>query len=60
MSWGDEGFSPDYKNERCKKIMLHINPGFAKPRPVIPDSVYNVQENEVYGGLAYLIVAKKR
>ena len=60
VSWGDEGFSPDYKNEGRKKMMLKINPGFAKPRPVIPDSVYDVKENEVYEGLAYLIVAKKR
>lgn len=60
VSWGDEGFSPNYKNERRKKIMLKVNPGFAKPRPVIPDSVYDVKENEVYDGLAYLVVAKKR
>lgn len=60
VSWGDEGFSPNYKNERRKKIMLKVNPGFSKPRPVIPDSVYDVKENEVYDGLAYLVVAKKR
>jgi ubiquinone/menaquinone biosynthesis C-methylase UbiE len=60
VSWGDEGFSPNYKNERRKKIMLKINPGFAKPHPVIPDSVYDVKENEVYDGLGYLVVAKKR
>ena len=39
--------------------MLKINPGFAKPRPVIPVSVYDVKENEVYDGLAYLVVARK-
>jgi len=60
VSWGDEGFSSSYKNERRKKLMLKINPGFSKPRPRIPDSVYDVKENEVYEGLAYLIVAKKR
>ena len=60
VSWGDEGFSPNYKNERRKKIMLKVNPGFSKPRPVIPDLVYDVKENEVYDGLAYLVVAKKR
>ena len=59
VSWGDEGFSENYSNERRKKIMLKVNPGFSKPRPIIPDSVYNVVENEVYDGLAYLIVAKK-
>jgi len=60
VSWGDEGFSPNYKNERRKKIMLKVNPGFSKPRPVIPDSIYDVKENEVYAGLAYLVVAKKK
>lgn len=60
VSWGDEGFSDNYKHEHRKKIMLKINPGFAKPRPVVPDSVYNVKENEVYDGLGYLIVARKR
>ena len=40
--------------------MVKINPGFAKPHPMIPDSVYDVKENEVYDGLGYLVVAKKR
>jgi ubiquinone/menaquinone biosynthesis C-methylase UbiE len=60
VSWGDEGFSVNYKHERRKKIMMKINPGFARPRPEIPGSVYEVSENEVYDGLAYLVVAKKR
>jgi len=60
VSWGDEGFSPNYKNERRKKIMLKVNPGFVKLRPAVPDSVYDAIENEVYDGLAYLVTAKKR
>ncbi len=60
VSWGDEGFSENYKHERRKKMMMRINPGFSKPRPVIPDSVYDVKENEIYDGLAYLVVARKR
>jgi len=60
VSWGDEGFSRDYSNERRKKIMMKINPGFAKAHPVIPDSVYDVTENEVCESLGYLVVAKKR
>jgi ubiquinone/menaquinone biosynthesis C-methylase UbiE len=59
VSWGDEGFSKNYTNERRKKLMVKINPGFAKPHPIIPDSVYDVKENEVYDGMAYLVVAKK-
>jgi ubiquinone/menaquinone biosynthesis C-methylase UbiE len=60
VSWGDEGFSPDFKHDLRRKILLRINPGFAKPHPVIPDSVYDAVENEVYSGLGYLVVARKR
>jgi ubiquinone/menaquinone biosynthesis C-methylase UbiE len=60
VSWGDEGFSVNYKHERRKKIMMKINPGFARPRPEVPGSVYEERENEVYEGLAYLVVARKR
>jgi ubiquinone/menaquinone biosynthesis C-methylase UbiE len=59
VSWGDEGFSKNYSNEKRKKLMLRINPGFAKPRPVIPDTVYDARENEIYDGLGYLVVARK-
>jgi hypothetical protein len=55
----DEGYSSNYKNTRRKKIMLKVNPGFAKPKPAIPDSIYEVRENDVYDGLAYLVTAKK-
>jgi ubiquinone/menaquinone biosynthesis C-methylase UbiE len=60
VSWGDEGFSENYRNEKRKKLMVKINPGFAKPHPGIPESVYDLKENQVYEGLAYLVVAKKR
>ena len=60
VSWGDEGFSENYQNKKRKKLMVKINPGFAKPRPGIPDSVYDVKEKEVYEGLAYLVVSRKR
>jgi ubiquinone/menaquinone biosynthesis C-methylase UbiE len=59
VSWGDEGISENYSNKIRKKIAVKINPGFAKPYPIIPDSVYNIKKYEVYDGLAYLIVAKK-
>ena len=60
VSWGDEGFSVNYSNELRKKIMLKVNPGFTQPHPIIPETVYDVKENEVYDGMAYLVVAKKR
>lgn len=59
VSWGDEGISKNYSNKLRKKIAIKINPGFAKPHPLIPDSVYDIKQLEVYDGLAYLIVAKK-
>ncbi|HVN59284.1 MAG TPA: methyltransferase domain-containing protein [Bacteroidales bacterium] len=59
VSWGDEGISPNYKDERRKKIAQWINPGFIKTRPGIPSTVCDVKQFDVYGGLAYLVVAKK-
>jgi ubiquinone/menaquinone biosynthesis C-methylase UbiE len=59
VSWGDEGFSENYSNGKRKKLMLKINPGFIKPRPVIPDTVHDIRENEIYDGLAYLVIARK-
>ena len=40
--------------------MLKINPGFAKPRPVIPCAVYDIKETDAYDGFAYMVVARKR
>jgi ubiquinone/menaquinone biosynthesis C-methylase UbiE len=60
VSWGDEGISESYSDKRRKKIALKMNPGFSKPKPAVPETVIDVVENEVYGGLAYLVVAKKR
>ncbi len=60
VSWGDEGFSKEYPNNLRKKLMAKINPGFAMPRPSIPQGLYDVKEHEVYDGLAYLVTAKKK
>ena len=59
VSWGDEGFSKNYKNEIRRKILATINPGFLKPMPTIPDTLHEVKIHEVYGGLGYLVAAKK-
>ena len=59
VSWGDEGFSKDYKSKTRRKILATINPGFLKPMPKIPDSLRDVKLHEVYGGLGYLVVARK-
>jgi ubiquinone/menaquinone biosynthesis C-methylase UbiE len=60
VSWGDEGISPHYHNNFRKMLLKKINPGFIKPMPAIPDSVYNSQVLEVYQGLGYLVVAQKK
>jgi ubiquinone/menaquinone biosynthesis C-methylase UbiE len=60
VSWGDEGVSPNYKNNFRKALLGKMNPGFLKPMPQIPESVYEVQVYEVYDGLAYLVAAKKK
>ena len=59
VSWGDEGFSKSYKSEIRKKILATLNPGFLKPIPGIPATLHEVKVHEVYGGLGYLVVAKK-
>ena len=59
VSWGDEGFSPNYPNNFRREMLSHINPGFLKPIPPMPEGIDNVQVHEVYSGLGYLIVAQK-
>lgn len=59
VSWGDEGFSKSYKGEVRKRILAKLNPGFLKPVPGIPETLHAQKVHEVYGGLGYLIVARK-
>jgi len=59
VSWGDEGFSKSYRSEIRKKILSTMNPGFLKPAPAIPGTLHDIKVHEVYGGLGYLVVAKK-
>ncbi|HVO74633.1 MAG TPA: methyltransferase domain-containing protein [Ignavibacteriaceae bacterium] len=60
VSWGDEGFSKNYPNNFRKKILIKMNPGFIKDRPPIPQNMTDIKEFEVYEGMAYLIVGKKK
>lgn len=60
VSWGDERFSPDYPNNFRKSLLSKLNPGFLKPMPEVPDSVYEAQVKEVYKGHAYLVTARKK
>ena len=60
VSWGDEGVFPSYQNNFRKALLGKMNPGFLKSMPQIPESVCEAQVYEVYDGLAYLVVAKKK
>jgi ubiquinone/menaquinone biosynthesis C-methylase UbiE len=33
VSWGDEGFSKNYKGKIRRRILAKLNPGFLKPMP---------------------------
>jgi len=60
VSWGDEGFSPNYPEGRRKRILTKMNPGYLKSRPSIPPEVVDVMVSDVYGGTGYLVVARKK
>jgi hypothetical protein len=59
VSWGDEGFSKSYKGEVKRRIRAKLNPGFLKPMPGVPEGLHERKIHEVYGGLGYLVVARK-
>jgi hypothetical protein len=59
VSWRDEGFSKNYTSEVRKRVLATLNPGFLKPPPAIPETLHDREIHEVYGGLGYLIVARK-
>jgi len=60
VSWGDEGFSPSYKNGLRKKILTWLNPGYLRAGPAVPETMVDVQIHEVFSGLGYLVVGRKK
>ncbi len=60
VSWGDEGFAPDYPDGRMKRMLTRMNPGYLKPRPPVPEGLCDVVTEAVYGGTGYLVVGRKR
>jgi ubiquinone/menaquinone biosynthesis C-methylase UbiE len=60
VSWGDEGFSPSCKNGIRKKILTRLNPGYLRARPAVPETLVDVKTHEVFGGLGYLVVGRKK
>jgi ubiquinone/menaquinone biosynthesis C-methylase UbiE len=59
VSYGDEGFGKSYPHSMRRRILAKINPGFVKPRPTTPNGISDIKEHEVYGGLGYLVVARR-
>jgi len=59
VSWGDERFSKNYESKIRRRILSKLNPGFLKPMPDVPGTLHEQRYHEVYGGLGYLIVARK-
>ncbi len=59
VSWGDESSSDKIPDGWKKKFLIKMNPGYLKPRPLIPDGLVNVKEYEVYAGYGYLVVGIK-
>lgn len=60
VSWGDEGFSPSFPDGWRKRLLTRMNPGYLRDRPAIPNTVGNVKVREVFGGLGYLVMGRKK
>ena len=58
VAWGDEGFSTELPDSWKKRFLRTLNPGYDKPRLAAPSGLSSIKEFEVYGGYAYLVVAK--
>lgn len=59
LAYGDEGFAPDYPQTWRRSMLTRMNPGYLRERPVVPAGLVDVVERPVYGGLGYLVTAKK-
>ena len=58
--WGDEQMSERFSHPIGRRVLPHINPGFRKTPPAPPSGADVLARYEVYGGLGYLIVARRR
>lgn len=59
LAWGDESMSADYRHPLGRALLPRMNPGFLKTPPAIPSSLPEAKTHEVYGGLGYLVVARR-
>ncbi len=58
--WGDEHMSERYSDPIGLRVLPRINPGFRKTPPAPPQGAEVLGRHEVYGGLGYLVVARRR
>jgi ubiquinone/menaquinone biosynthesis C-methylase UbiE len=59
VAYGDEGFAREFPDGWRKKILVKMNPGYLASRPSLPAGIRDITEHVVYGGLGYLVVAKR-
>jgi ubiquinone/menaquinone biosynthesis C-methylase UbiE len=58
--WGDECMSERFSHPIGRRVLPRMNPGFRKTPPAPPCEADVLDRYEVYGGLGYLFVAKRR
>jgi ubiquinone/menaquinone biosynthesis C-methylase UbiE len=59
VAWGDEQMSDDFRHPLGRFLLSHLNPGFLKTPPAIPQGISDLKKYKVYGGLGYLNVTCK-
>ncbi len=58
--WGDEHMSEQFSHPIGRRVLPRMNPGFRKTPPPPPSGADVLARHEVYSGLGYLIVARRR
>ncbi len=58
--WGDEQMSERFSHPIGRRVLPHMNPGFRKTPPPPPSGADVLAQHEVYSGLGYLIMARRR
>ena len=58
--WGDEQMSERFSHPVGRRVLPRINSGFRKTPPAPPSGADVLARHEVYGGLGYLIAARRR
>jgi len=59
LAWGVERMSTRYRHPLGRRLLPRLNPGFRKTPPAPPPFLSETRTHEVYGGLGYLVVARR-